>query len=100
MEKGIKILLAILFFFCLAKLPYGFYQLVRFAAMVGFAILAHGSIERRNKGEMIFYIAMAILFQPLINIPLGREIWNIIDVFVAIGLLVSVFFKPKPINEK
>ena len=100
MEKSIKILLAILFFLCLVKLPYGFYQLVRFTAMVGFTILAFRSFERENKTEMVIYIVLAILFQPLIKISLGREIWNVIDVCVGIGLLVSIFYKPKSVNEK
>jgi hypothetical protein len=100
MEKSIKILLAILFFLCLVELPYGFYQLVRFAAMVGFAILSYRSFEKEYKTEMVIYIVLAILFQPLLKISLGREIWNVIDVFVGIGLLVSIFYKPKPANEE
>jgi hypothetical protein len=40
MEKTIKIILAILLFACLLDMPYGFFQLVRFVALVGFGILA------------------------------------------------------------
>jgi len=41
MERVIKIVLAILFFICLADMPYGYYQFIRFAALIGFAILAY-----------------------------------------------------------
>lgn len=44
---------------------------------------------------MIVYGALALLFQPLLKIALGRELWNIVDVIVGIGLLISIFLKPK-----
>jgi hypothetical protein len=49
---------------------------------------------------MIIYICLAVLFQPLIKISLGREIWNVVDVIVGLALLVSIFIKPKLTNEK
>ena len=100
MDKAVKIILAILFFICLADLPYGFYQFVRFVALVGFAILAYQASDKENKTEMIIYICLAILFQPLIKISLGREIWNAVDVIVGVALLVNIFIKPKQVNEK
>jgi hypothetical protein len=35
------------------------------------------------------------LFQPIFKIALGRDLWNIVDVFVGVGLIVSVVIKPK-----
>ena len=90
-ENIIRVILAILFFICLADMPYGFYQFVRFAAMVGFAYLAYSANEQKNKNEMFFYIALAILFQPFIKLALGRIIWNIIDLGIGIGLILSIF---------
>lgn len=97
MTAGIKIIMAILFFLCLLDMPYGFYQFVRFSAMLGFAILAYEVSEKSNKTEMIVYIGLAVLFQPLIKISLGRELWNTVDVIVGLGLLLSVF---RHSNEK
>jgi len=91
----IKVSLAALFFLCLLDMPYGFYQFVRFAAMLGFAWLAYQVSEKENKTEMIIYIGLAILFQPLIKIALGRPIWNIVDVIVGLGLIASIFIKTK-----
>ena len=93
MKIAIKIILAILFFLCLLKMPYGFFQFVRFTALVGFAVLAYQAYESKNKTGMIIYICLAILFQPLMKISLGREIWNILDVIVAIGLIFTIFWK-------
>ena len=86
----LKVGLAILFFLCLLDMPYGYYQLVRWVALVGFAILAYKSYEDENNVLVIVYCGLAILFQPLFKIALGREVWNVVDVVVGVGLLVSV----------
>ena len=93
--NAIKMILAILFFICLADMPYGYYEFVRFAGLVGFAILAYQGNEEGKKGESVLYGALALLFQPFFKIALGREIWNIVDVVVGIGLILSVFGKKK-----
>ena len=100
MDKIIKILLALLLFICLADMPYGYYQLVRFAGLIGFSILAYKAYEHNKKIEMIIFVGLALLFQPFFKISIGREIWNIVDVIVGVGLLLSIFIKNKFINEK
>lgn len=100
MDKILKIVLALLLFICLADMPYGYYQLVRFAGLIGFSILAYKAYERNHHIEMIIFVALALLFQPFFKISLGREIWNIVDVIVGVGLLLSIFNKNKLINEK
>ena len=92
MNNVIKIVLAVLFFLCLADMPYGFYQLVRFVGLIGFTILAYKAYEQGRQTEMIIYAGLALLFQPFIKIALGRQIWNIVDVIVAIGLLITIIF--------
>ena len=91
MKTTIKIILAILFFLCLLDMPYGYYQFVRFIAIVGFAVLAYFASNKENKVEMIIYIALALLFQPFFKIALGRTLWNMVDVTVGIGLVISIF---------
>jgi len=95
MDKLIKIVLALFFIICLADMPYGYYQLVRLAGLIGFAILAFQAKKIGRIKEMIIYCALALLFQPFFKIALGRQIWNIVDIIVSIGLLISVFMKPK-----
>lgn len=91
----IKIVLALLFFLCLADMPYGFYQLVRFSGLIGFSILAYQAFEQDKKIDIIVYGGLALLFQPFFKIALGRELWNIVDVIVGLGLIVSIFIEPK-----
>jgi hypothetical protein len=90
-ENIIKLFLIILMLICLFRLPYGYYQLIRYIALVGFAILAYNEYERKNVPMAIVYIGLVLLFQPIVKVPLGRQVWNIVDVVVAVGLGVSVF---------
>lgn len=71
-------------------MPFGFYQLVRIVALIGFGILAYRANEENKNTEMIIYGGLALLFQPFFKIALGREMWNIVDVIVGIGLITSL----------
>ena len=99
MSRFIKIALAILFFICLADMPYGYFQFVRFIALVGFIILAFNANQLRQPTATLIYVALAILFQPFFKIALGRELWNIVDVVVGIGLIASVFIKREEVKQ-
>ncbi|NEV93038.1 hypothetical protein G3567_02610 [Psychroflexus sp. YR1-1] len=91
--RYIKILLSILLFLCLLDMPYGFYQFVRFSALIVFVILAYKANEEKNTVLFFIYGSLALLFQPFIKIALGKGIWNIIDVIVGVGLLASLYYK-------
>ena len=90
-ENLIKLALAALLLICLFHMPYGYYQLVRFIAVVGFAILAYYEYERKSIPLVIVFVGLMVLFQPLATIPLGRQVWNVVDVVLAVGLVVTVF---------
>jgi hypothetical protein len=68
-------------------MPYGYFQFVRWFSMVAFSYLALVAIREDKQNEIFIYIALVILFQPIIKIALGRIIWNIVDVLVAFGLI-------------
>lgn len=100
MTPFLKILLALLLLACLIDFPYGFYQLVRFAATAVFSYLAFCAYEKNKNNELISYIALALLFQPFLKIALGRTLWNSVDVVVAVGLIVSVFIENRGVQHK
>ncbi len=94
MQTILKLLLALLLLLCLADMPYGYYQFVRFLACIAFGYFAFGEQEKQTKWAL-FYIALAILFQPFIKISLGRVLWNVVDVIVAVILLYSIVLNKK-----
>lgn len=89
MEKILKITLAILLLVCLLDMPYGYFQLVRFIAMIGFGYLAFKTYDSKKEISAFLYGALAILFQPILKISLSRDIWNVVDVIVTAGLIIS-----------
>ena len=93
----IKTILALLFFLCLLDMPDGYYQLVRFVAFASFGFLAYKANQVEKSEQVFIYIALALLFQPFYKIALGRELWNIVDVVVGVGLLISIFIKNRKI---
>ncbi len=86
--KQISIVLAALLLLCLAPMPYGYYQFVRFVAMVVFAVMAYRYYEEKKNQLAIVFGALALLFQPFIKVALGKAMWNVVDVVVAIALVV------------
>lgn len=97
MKPLLKLVLAILLLLCLADMSYGFYQLVRFAAAAAFAYLSYDYFKSKKDGLGFVFAALALLFQPFFKVALGRTIWNIVDVTVAIGLIYLILktFKKK-----
>jgi hypothetical protein len=90
-KKIVKIALALLLLGCLAPLPYGYYQFIRFVAMIGFAYFGYDSLSKKEEALPWVYFGLALLFQPIVKIALGREVWNIVDVVVAGFLIWSIF---------
>jgi hypothetical protein len=79
---------------CLAPMPYGYYTFIRFVAMVVFGVMAYMYYQKEEKAWAVTFGALAVLFQPLVKIALGRTMWNVVDVAVAV-LLVICFFREK-----
>lgn len=79
---------------CLAHLPYGYYEFMRFFAMIVFTIMAYRYYKEDRGAFVVVFFMLALLFQPFIKIALGRTIWNIVDVIVA-ALLVCLFIYDK-----
>lgn len=97
MRPILKLVIAILLLLCLADMPYGFYTLVRFASAFAFAYLSYDYFKSKKDGLGFVFAALALLFQPFFKFTLGRTIWNIVDVIVAIGLVYLIIstFKRK-----
>lgn len=95
--KYIQIIFAAMLLLCLADMPYGYYQLVRLIAMVLFGWMAYDYSTKEHQLGCVTFGSLALLFQPFFKIALGRTIWNMVDVVVAIVLIVIVInnFKSK-----
>lgn len=98
MKPIVKLIIAVLLLLCLADMPYGFYELVRFAAAGAFAYLSYDYFKSKKDGLGIVFAGLALLYQPFFKVALGRVVWNCVDILVAAGLIyliVRAFGKKK-----
>ena len=91
--KWINIVLAVLLLLCLAPMPYGYFQFVRLLATIVFAVMAFRYYRQRIMWLVYAFGTLTLLFQPFYKIALGRTIWNIVDVIVAIGLIALFIYE-------
>ncbi len=118
----VYIVLSVLLLLCLAPMPYGYYQLVRFIAMTVFGVIAWLHYATRHSSRLyvtevqegyikddsttihskvsmaIVFGALALLFQPFFKIALGRIAWNVVDVIVA-GMLIILWLNLRISNK-
>ena len=88
--KQVYLILAAMMLLCLSPMPYGYFQLVRFVAMVVFGIMAYRYYQNQKMVATWVFGILASLFQPIYKIALGRVVWNVVDVIVAL-LLIALF---------
>jgi len=88
-SKLLKLGIALMLLACLLDMPYGFYQFVRFLSTIAFGYLAYEANSEHRNNETILYVILGLLFQPFLKVSLGRELWNIVDVGVAIYLIAK-----------
>jgi hypothetical protein len=58
-------------------------------------IFTYSYYENHKIELCIIFIGLVILFQPIIKIPLGRGLWNVVDILVASFLLYLAFIEKK-----
>lgn len=81
----VMLLLAIL------PMPYGYYILLRLIVCGTTIYLTWLAKTIDRKGWMWTMGFIALLFNPLILIPLDRATWSLIDLVVAVTFFVSMF---------
>lgn len=91
--KQVYLVLAALLLICLAPMPYWYYMLVRFGAMTVFAYFAYNHFTQKEEGLGFMFLSLSLLFQPFLKIALGRTLWNVVDVIVAIVLVILWYRK-------
>ena len=80
--------LAAVLLICMFNLPDWALSLLRFATTCAFGYFAYKAGKEKKWWRMILFIALAVLFQPIVKIPLGKVVWSILEVVVAIYLIV------------
>ena len=98
--KKVYLVIAAMMLLCLAPMPYGYFQLVRFLSTIAFGVMAYRYYRERKEWLAYTCGTLALLFQPFYKIALGRTVWNIVDVIVSIGLIVLFVYEWKKGGSK
>jgi hypothetical protein len=88
MPRTVSILTATLLLLALAPMPYGYYVFLRLIATGVFVWAAVVSKERHQAGLALTFTLLVVLFNPVMKVPLPRELWAFIDLVIAVFLLV------------
>lgn len=99
MMKLVNYIYAAMLCLCLAPMPYGYYSIIRLLGLILFAVLAYKYYQQKREGLAITCGALAVLFQPFIKIALGKGLWNIVDIIVAIFLVIITIKDKATFNQ-
>lgn len=94
-----RMVAAALCFAAVAKQPYNFYVLTRWAV---FCVCVWGvwlEARRSASAAMFLFVAVGILFNPLRSFHFARETWKWLDIVAGLLLLASLAFSPPRENN-
>jgi hypothetical protein len=103
-NKNIAIVISVIFLFLaiIEDWPYGFFTLLRLVVFGTTAYLSWLAYKIEKEVWIWIFGFIALIFNPLIPLHLGRDVWMVVDLLVAVFLIISIFvFKlPKVFKMK
>jgi len=96
----LKCVLSLALFGCIFKMPYDYYQAVRFLCLVGCGWLTYFEIERKQNYLFgTITASIAVLYNPGYEIILRREIWHPIDIGLSVLLAIWVYIDASSLTK-
>ncbi|MCX7737657.1 MAG: hypothetical protein N2319_13230 [Candidatus Kapabacteria bacterium] len=95
----IRLVAIVMLSIALLKLPYGYYTLMRLVLCFSFCffIYINYSVYRNFLFYPIFGL-LAIIYNPVFPLHLGREVWTYVNLVTILTIIISFFvFKAKKI---
>ena len=93
-------IVAVMLLIAVAELPYGYYQVLRWATC-GIAVFIAFQAYKVGKTWIIWLFGLiAVLFNPIFPIHLTKEIWRPIDLASAAIFGLSIFFLSTPAKKR
>ncbi len=65
------------------KQQYSYYTFIRWLTMIAFIYFAYQSYTKKQIGLLIYFVAVAILFNPFQKVWFQKETWHLIDYLIA-----------------
>ena len=99
----LKIMMIVMLVVAIFPIPfYGYYILLRLVVCGGFGYLATTAYSRGVRGGWLWLLGgIAVLYNPIIRLPMEREIWTFANLATIAVLVVSMKkAKGKPHEER
>lgn len=74
------------------KQQYSYYSFVRWAVLTVSIYFAYWTFSQKHMGLTIFFVILAILFNPFKQFSFQKETWHLIDYLVSAIILVTLYF--------
>lgn len=101
-NKNIAIIISVIFLFLaiIEGWPYGFFTLLRLVVFGTTVYLSWFAYKSERQAWTWVFGFIALVFNPLIPLHLGRDLWKVIDLLVAVFLFISIFAFRLPKESK
>ena len=97
----LRIITILMLFIAVGNLSYSYYQILRFIVCGVSGYMTYLAFQKKKKFWIWIFGITTILFNPISPIYLEKDIWVIVDIFIAITLFISLFyFQFKKTNRK
>lgn len=73
-----------------ADMPYGYYTILKISACGFFVYLALNLPTDRTLGAAYLAWSLALVYNPFFRIPLGREVWSVVNIMTVVACLYLV----------
>ena len=82
--KTSLIISCLLLLIAIAPMPYGYYQFLRITITVVTGINAYDLYQKKQNNWLVAFVAIVILYNPIIVIHLDKAIWKPINIISAV----------------
>ena len=81
-------------FIAILKMPYGYYAILRILTTITGCVLAYVSYKTNKFKTAVLSGLLVVVYNPLIPIPLGKDIWIIVNL-ISIPLIIIFYVKSR-----
>lgn len=89
----LRIILLIIVLIAIGKMPYGYYEFLRnFVSMSSLLLLIYELKQTTKTTSVYFYVALILLFNPIVPFYFSKNTWILLDVLSVILICISFYF--------
>ena len=89
--KAVQVILILALLLCLFPMPYGYFILVRYFGYICFCNNGISVLQTTKQSDNLpMGVSSFIVSTIFLRLHWGREIWNVVDIVVAIILVIVV----------